>query len=255
MKFKQQFIYQLLFTIALGLLVVITYSIFPMEQLNPVKTVENPFTNMPGWLIGLITGGIYLVLYSLIGLPGLFFASRLGLPGIIRPGAGWKDSFFHPLWIGLVCGLFLILTDRFFPLDSASRAIDFHPAFPLSILASLTAGIGEEIIFRGFVMGLWAFLLNLVLKRWRLTHLALWIGNILAALIFAAGHFGSVVVLMGVQSPEQLPVSLVVYIIVLNGFLGLVAGERMMKNGLVAAMGIHFWADFVWHVIWPFIAN
>jgi len=36
----------------------------------------------------------------------------------------------------------------------------------------------------------------------------------------------------------------------LNGMIGLVAGERYMKDGLVAAVGVHFWTDIVFHVIW-----
>jgi hypothetical protein len=35
----------------------------------------------------------------------------------------------------------------------------------LSFIASATAGFGEEIVFRGFVMGVWAFLLNLLQRR------------------------------------------------------------------------------------------
>ena len=38
-------------------------------------------------------------------------------------------------------------------------------------------------------------------------------------------------------------------LIVLNGILGLLAGESFARDGLVAAAGVHFWADVVWHVI------
>jgi hypothetical protein len=41
----------------------------------------------------------------------------------------------------------------------------------------------------------------------------------------------------------------------LNGLVGLVAGERYMRDGLVAAAGVHFWADVVWHVVWPLIGG
>jgi hypothetical protein len=26
--------------------------------------------------------------------------------------------------------------------------------------------------------------------------------------------------------------------------------QRYMRDGLVAAMGVHFWTDIIWHVIW-----
>jgi hypothetical protein len=36
--------------------------------------------------------------------------------------------------------------------------------------------------------------------------------------------------------------------------VGLVAGERYVKDGLVAAAGVHFWTDVVFHVMWGAIA-
>jgi hypothetical protein len=42
-------------------------------------------------------------------------------------------------------------------------------------------------------------------------------------------------------------------VFLLNGIVGLVAGERYMKDGLVAAAGVHFWADVVFHVLWGLV--
>ena len=251
MNIKLQSYYLSICTCFLGLLIFFTYTFIPLNQFLPAGVSGNPTIEMAGWMIGLISGAICLILYTVIGLLALLLARQLGLPGIYRPDSGWKISFFRPLVIGLGMGVGLIIIDRIFPLDPAVRAVDFHPPFPLSILASLSAGIGEEIIFRGLMVCLWAFLFNLALKRWKLTQLALWIGNIFGAFSFGAAHFGSVMILMGVQSPAQLPISLIVYILLLNGILGLAAGKIMMKDGLIAAMGIHFWADILWHVIWP----
>ncbi|MBK7317952.1 hypothetical protein [Candidatus Villigracilis affinis] len=39
-------------------------------------------------------------------------------------------------------------------------------------------------------------------------------------------------------------------VFILNGVVGLLVGERYMKDGLVAAAGVHFWADVVFHVVW-----
>jgi hypothetical protein len=43
---------------------------------------------------------------------------------------------------------------------------------------------------------------------------------------------------------------LLLEILLLNGIIGIVAGQRYMKDGLVAAAGVHFWADVVFHGIW-----
>lgn len=61
--------------------------------------------------------------------------------------------------------------------------------------------------------------------------------------------------LLGVSNPAELPAFLLVELFLLNGIVGLVAGERYMKDGLIAAVGVHFWTDIVWHVLWPLAAN
>ncbi len=121
---------------------------------------------------------------------------------------------------------------------------------PCLILSSLSAGIGEEIIFRGFVFGLWALILNWLFKRFHGRTAALWIANVIAALAFAAGHLGTIMILTGASSPAEINPVLLAETFLLNGIMGLVAGERYMKDGLIAASGVHFWADMVFHVLW-----
>lgn len=60
-------------------------------------------------------------------------------------------------WAGCGSGKFFALINGF------GRMI--HPGFTVSILASLSAAIGKEITFRGFVFGLWAFILNWLFRR------------------------------------------------------------------------------------------
>lgn len=114
----------------------------------------------------------------------------------------------------------------------------------------MSAGIGEEIIFRSFVFGLWGFILNRALRRFNGRKIALWIANIIAALASGAGHLGTVIVLTGAKSLSDLNPILLVEVFLINGVIGLIAGQRYMKDGLVAAAGVHFWADIVWHGVW-----
>ena len=173
----------------------------------------------------------------------------LTLPGIFSEAGNWRRWFFIPLLLGLVCGVLLVAGDVLFaPLNGFGRLP--HPPFPVSILASLGAGIGEEILFRGFVFGLWALLLNWLLKRFHGRTAALWIANVIAALAFGASHFGTVFILTGASSLADLSPALIVEVFLINGIIGIVAGQRYMKDGLVAASGVHFWADMVWHVTW-----
>jgi len=229
-----------------------TYAFFT-DELATTTGIPMPDMGVPVWVVGLANAGIVLVVYGLLGIAGLWFARKLGLPGVFSEDENWKRWFFIPVMLGLACGLLVVVGDTLFaPINGFGRFP--HPAFPISILASISAGIGEEIMFRGFVFGLWGFILNWLLKRFNNGHtLALWIANIIAALAFGAGHLGTIFLLTGASSLAEIDPVLLAEVFILNGIIGLIAGQRYMKDGLVAAVGVHFWADVVFHVIWGLI--
>jgi membrane protease YdiL (CAAX protease family) len=233
-----------------SLLAAATYLIFPLDQLVPTQALPTPELTIPGWQLALSNAGIGLVLYGLLGLTGFWLARRLGLPGVFRPAGGWRGWCLSPMLWGLGLGVAIGLADLL-----VARLQDWQgfpqPAFPFSLVASVTAAIGEEILFRAFVLGLWAFLLHLVLRRWVDLRVALQIGNLVAALALAAGHLASAMLLLGAASPAEIPTLILVEIILLNGIIGWVAGIQYMRQGLVAAIGLHFWVDMVLHVVWP----
>ncbi len=220
--------------------------------LLPADALSGPLDSLPGWVLGLANAAIVVVSYGLLGLAGFWFARKLGLPGIYCEQAGWRAWLMTPMALGALLGVVLVITDRLFAAAGPPEWTGIpHPTFPLALFASAAAGIGEEIVFRLFVMGLWGFLLNLVLRRWGRTRTALWIANVIAAIAFGAGHLPSAMMMLDVASPAEIPAFLLVEMFLLNGIVGLVAGERCMKDGLVAAVGVHFWTDIVWHVLWP----
>jgi hypothetical protein len=233
-----------------ALLAFLTYALGLAGQFFAGQELPPELANTPLWLVGLANAGIILVLYGLLGLLGLWFARRLGWPGVYRPDAGPQSWLLWPMVLGLVVGVLMVTGDRIFAAFGDWGGLA-HPAFPLSLIASATAGIGEEILFRVFVMGLWAFLLHLILRQRK--GLVLWVANGIAALAFAAGHLPAVMFLFGVTSPLELPAALLAEMVLLNGLVALVAGERYARDGLVAAAGVHFWADVVWHVVWPLL--
>jgi membrane protease YdiL (CAAX protease family) len=225
-----------------------TYAFFA-DQLADSMGIPLPDMGVPNWVVGLANAGIVLVVYGLLGLAGFWFARKLDLPGIFSVDGNPRRWFLVPLLFGLVCGVIIVLGDfAFAPLNDFGRFP--HPPFPVSILASLSAGIGEEIMFRGFVFGLWGLILNWLLKRFNRRALALWVANVIAALAFGAGHLGALFFLTGASSFAELNPVLLAEVFLLNGIVGLVAGERYMKDGLVAAAGVHFWTDVVFHVLW-----
>jgi membrane protease YdiL (CAAX protease family) len=233
-----------------ALLAFVTLAFGLQNELLAGQEMPAEVAEVSEWVLGLANAGMIVVLYGVAGIIGLWLGHKAGLPGVFRPEAGWRSWLWMPMLLGLLVGLLMIVGDRFFATLGSWQGFA-HPTFPMSLIASAIAGIGEEIVFRGFVMGLFAFLLRRIPRRSSPASAALWIANIIAALAFAAGHLPVSMVLLNVQSPLDLPPALLADLVVLNGLVALVAGERYMRDGLVAAMGVHFWADIVWHVIWP----
>jgi hypothetical protein len=231
-----------------SLLAAATYLVFPLDQLVPTQVLPTPELSIPRWQLALANAGIGLVLYGLLGLAGFWLARRLGLPGVFRPAGGWRGWCLSPMLWGLGLGVAIGLADLL-----VVRLQDWpgfpQPTFPFSLVASVTAAIGEEILFRSFVLGLWACLLHLVLRRWVDRRVTLRIGNLLAALVFAAGHLASAMLLFGVTRPAEIPPLILLEIVLLNSVIGWVAGIQYMRQGLVAAIGLHFWVDIVLHVV------
>jgi len=116
--------------------------------------------------------------------------------------------------------------------------------------ASATAGIGEEIIFRLFFISFWVWLISYVILRNRGQTPVFWVVTTLSALVFALGHLPSIMILYSLKEISQVPLAMLVEILLLNGVLSFLAAYYWRKYGFLAAVGIHFWADVVWHVIW-----
>lgn len=242
----------LLILVALYALAAVVYVLVPGGGLAMADAFDESSLDIPSWQLALANAVIILVLYGGLGLLGLWLAGRAGLPGVYRPGAGSRDLVWRPMRVGLFAGAVLVAADTVVRLVSEFEGFP-HPPFSASLLASFTAGVGEEILFRLFVMSLWTVILDWLFSRFAPEGgaglRARQVANVLAALAFAAAHLGTATVVADASTPLGLPAMMLGEIIVLNGFVGILAGASFARNGLVAAAGVHFWTDVVWHVI------
>jgi len=110
------------------------------------------------------------------------------------------------------------------------------------LLRCLSAALTEEIAFRFGLMTLSAWLIWLGLKRPGTHERVLWIGNLLAALLFASAHLPGL-------PPQAWNPAMLVPILSVNAAAGLIMGWLFMRYGLVSAIGAHFVADVVQGVI------
>ncbi len=203
----------------------------------------------PRWIIALASAGSYLLIYGGLGLIGLKLAQKLGFADLWDPAVSNRQRFLIPALAGVALGIFFILVDIVFQAWHGLGPLP-HPPFPTSVVASIAAAIGEEIIFRLFFISFWVWLVSRVLLKGRAQMPIFRIVAVVSALLFAFGHLPSVMLLYGFESIQTIPVGLLIELILLNGSLSLLAAHYFRVYGFLAAVGLHFWVDVVWHVVW-----
>lgn len=233
-------------------------------QAETLKTAKLP---MPLYLLLPIQWLESAVLYGILAALGLLIANRigLGLPLLEKWLAGKPDwspvrRFILPAVIaGALAGVAILVLDAFVfgPRVSAELAqMGKNPALLASatpptwmgFLASFYGGVTEEILLRLFILSLFAWIGRFINRSasGRPGQIALWVANILAAILFGLGH-------LPVTAAAGLPIDALVITraVVLNGLGGLVFGWFYWTFGLESAMVSHFSADIVLHVLTP----
>ena len=115
------------------------------------------------------------------------------------------------------------------------------------IASVLYGGVIEEVMLRLFVMSLIAWALwKLIFRKEKIAPEGVIIAaNVIAAVLFAAGHLPATAVLFGTLSPLIL-----LRCFLLNGGFGLVFGRLYRKYGIQYAMIAHALVHVVSKVIW-----
>ena len=199
--------------------------------------------------IALLNGAMVLVLYGGLGYVGLRLTRTLGYPDLLDTRVTTRQRFVNPCIAGLWLGLLFIIADNIFSRFHQYGPLP-HPPFPTSIVASLSAGIGEEMVFRLFFIPLLVWLVSRVVLKGAQERVTFWNAAIFSAVFFAAGHIPAVMYLLDVGTLSELPAAMMAEIFLLNGILSLVAAYFLRRSGYLAAVTVHTSADIVWHVIW-----
>ena len=214
-----------------------------IDELNAGGLGGFPAEIVMGVITALQSAGYGLFL----GAAGIWLGKQTGL---------WKDEISverKPLTVTLIAavigGLSLILPDLLFFGPQVPVIMDSYaskPTVPYMLAAVLYGGVIEEVMLRLFFMSLMAFLLHKLFGQ--KTDLPapglLLAANIIAALLFAAGHLPATFLLIG-DSPL-----VIIRCFLLNGGFGLLFGWLYRKYGLRYAMIAHGGCHAVSKLIW-----
>ena len=198
-------------------------------------------------LLGLVTA-VQSVIYGVVcGVLGILLGKKMGL---------WKDETAikaRPLTAALVIsfigGVGIILPDLLFFGRYVPAIMDSYAAKPTIAYimgAVIYGGVIEEVMLRLFVMSLIAFLLHKLFGKKGTTPATgvLVTANVMAALLFAAGHLPTTAVLFGLS-----PMILFRCFLLNSGF-GLLFGWLYRKYGLRYSMIAHAGCHVISKLIW-----
>lgn len=190
-----------------------------------------------------------LVMYGGLGYLGLVLARKLGFAELWSKDVPAQRRLLNPALVGILLGVFFIIADSILSQWHTFGPIP-HPPFPTSLVASATAGIGEELLFRLVFISFWVWLISDILLKKRWKNQIFWIFAVASAFAFASAHLPSLMFLFGMKSIGDVPTALMAELLLINGTLSIIAAYYIKTCGLLAAISVHFWADVVWHVIW-----
>lgn len=210
-----------------------------------------------------------LATLGLATLIGTFTARKIGLglpfiEGWLAKSPIWqhlKSMLITALVVGSLLGLLIITVDVliFTPYLEASTGYsnanllnpDLNRAPPWQgLLAAVSAGITEEILFRYFGVSLVAWLGGLFFKdaAGRPNTFIMVFAILLWAAIFGLAHLQ-----MPAIAGWEISTATVTRSLVINSLGGLVYGWMYWKKGLEGAMLTHFSTDVVLHVFVPLV--
>lgn len=181
-----------------------------------------------------------------LGIPGIYLANKVGL---------WKEFKFERKYfisaciVALVSGIIIQLGDRLIFVHLSPEIANYTssgmPTLSYMLMCYTYGGVIEEVMMRLFLMSLITFILYKVFgkKAKEVPTYMYVVANIIAALLFAAGHLPATMITFGLT-----PV-IIARCFILNGVPGFLFGELYRKHGIHYAMVAHAGAHVVMHII------
>lgn len=185
-----------------------------------------------------------LLLYTLLGIAGLWLAKRTGFPGMWDPAITNRHRFLLPAAAGIIIGFGMIATDVW--LRAAGYSQIPQAELPEGMLVVIIAGISEEIALRLFLIPLLVWIGSNVLLNGRRREQIFWGAAVVAAILYSLLAVGA---LLGREEVANGPPF---YVLGLPTILlySLLAAYFFRRAGFLAVLSLRFGFYFVWHILW-----
>jgi len=228
--------------------VMVPFSVSLIKQMRAPRIPVNILPQI--FVLTLLIEGVFSAVTIALGL---WLGGRVGL-GVpllrdwLNGDPESAKQIRSSLGLGIVMGLGLGLLFLVVPMVSGAEKLPNKLVLPPlweGFLASIGAGVREELWFRLGFMTFFVWLGAVMLGQETPRLGVVWTSNLLAALLFAAIHLPQTDALLGRSA------NLFIFVLVGNGVPGLVFGWLYWRRNLFAAMAAHTSLDIVLKVILP----
>lgn len=208
-------------------------------------------TQLGGYMQYLVVITFQTILYAAVcGFFGYILADKTGL---LKPFALEKNKLIKACVAGVICGVAFSLDYWVFGGHIPEAAEACRNITYSNLMASvLYGGVVEEVMLRLFVMSLISFILwklfYRTLAKQQIPVRVFIIANVIAALLFAAGHLPAT--LLTFQTVDAI---VIIRCFLYNGGLGLVFGWLYRKYGIQYAVIGHVGTHIISKVIWMLV--
>ena len=217
------------------------YSIQSLSQ----ELIDEAIAQVGSLDIVIAISTIQSFVYALIfGIIGKILAKKIGLWRRIEFS---KRAIIDTLVVSVLGGIAFIMADHLIFnnfSDVIKNSYALKPTIEYIIASILYGGVIEEVMLRLFMMSLIAIILQKITKKDSIDNRILIIANVIAAIIFAAGHLPATAIMIGITP------MIVVRCFLLNGGFGLLFGYLYRKYGIhcsiIAHAGVHIVSKLIW---------
>jgi membrane protease YdiL (CAAX protease family) len=209
---------------------------------------------LPATASGLASrAAVQLVLALVFVLAGLAAGGKVGLAwpplaGWDRRRRGWRHLYpaaARATAAGVAVGAVVFALTSLPDLPAGDPTLVLPPTWTI-VLASIGAGLTEEVLFRFGVMSVAVWAAARLFARGRTRPRHVWIGNAAAALLFAGAHLPQARMLGVPLTPTVLAL-----IISGNALAGAAFGWIFWRQGIIAAIVAHATTNLVHRILIP----
>ena len=180
----------------------------------------------------------------ILGLIGKKLSMKLGLWKNIEFS---KKAIIEIVLVTILGGIVFIMADTLI-FNNFSEVVKNSyaekPTVEYIVASIIYGGVVEEVMLRLFFMSLVAFIIQKISKKEEVTNNILLASNVIAALLFAAGHLPATEIMIGITP------MIVLRCFLLNGGFGLMFGRLYKRYGIHCAMlghaGVHIVSKLIW---------